>query len=178
MDHHLISVFTSVDHATKQRFLRVLDLSLRSATLPSKLVASFVKRLARVLVSTGVVIGVNDTMFVLSLMANLIKRHPRSSRLIHRKKTSMSMGKRLASDPFLASETDPLSTKALKSSLWEVEILMRKHHDMRVRDFTKMFKTNFTGKCNFFKAEEFIQYDALSALHKDLEEMDTAKIVE
>jgi len=88
------------------------------------------------------------------------------------------MGKRLASDPFLASETDPLSTKALKSSLWEVEILMRKHHDMRVRDFTKMFKTNFTGKCNFFKAEEFIQYDALSALHKDLEEMDTAKIVE
>ena len=104
VDHHVISVFTSVDHATKQRFLRVLDLSLRSPTLPSKLVASFVKRLARVLVAEGVVVGVNDTMFVLSLLANLIKRHPRAARLIHRKKTSLSMGRRMATDPFLHNE--------------------------------------------------------------------------
>jgi len=91
-----------VDHDTKARFLRVLDLSLRSSTLPSKLVAAFMKRLARVIVCEGTLLSVNDTMFTVSLIANLIKRHPRCLRLIHRKKTALSTGKRLSKDPFIA----------------------------------------------------------------------------
>jgi U3 small nucleolar RNA-associated protein 19 len=125
----LISVFNAVEHDTKMRFLRVLDLSLRSATLPSKLIAAFIKRLARVLVSDGVMLGINDTMFTVALIANLIKRHPRCLRLVHRNKSSMSMGRRMAIDPFLAEEADPLATKALKSSLWELEIIIKRHYD-------------------------------------------------
>ncbi len=37
----------------KARFLRLLDLSLRSPKLPSKLIAAFMKRLARVIVTYG-----------------------------------------------------------------------------------------------------------------------------
>ena len=118
------SVFT-MDHDTKARFLRLLDLSLRAPSLPSKLIASFLKRLARQIVTQGQVVLTSDIMFVISLVANLIKRHPRCYRLIHRKTTSISLGKRLSVDPFDAEEPDPLLTKSLKSSLWEIEIIMK-----------------------------------------------------
>ena len=118
-----------MDHDTKSRFLRLLDLSLRSPTLPSKLIASYLKRLARLIVSHGQVFITSDVMFVISLIANLIKRHPRCYRMIHRKTTSLSLGKRLSSDPYDAEEPDPLLTKALKSSLWELEIVMKQHYD-------------------------------------------------
>lgn len=118
------SVF-SMDHDTKSRFLRLLDLSLRAPTLPSKLIAAYLKRLARLIVSHGEVFATGDIMFIISLIANLVKRHPRCYRLIHRKTTSLSLGKRLSSDPYNADETDPLLSKALKSSLWELEIVMK-----------------------------------------------------
>ena len=47
-----ISVF-NMDSDTKVRFLRLLDLSLRAPTIPSKTIASFLKRLGRVMVSHG-----------------------------------------------------------------------------------------------------------------------------
>ena len=47
-----ISIF-SMDSETKVRFLRLLDLSLRAPTIPSKTIASFLKRLGRVMVSHG-----------------------------------------------------------------------------------------------------------------------------
>lgn len=37
----------------KSRFLRLLDLSLRSAVLPTQLIASFLKRLSRIIVTYG-----------------------------------------------------------------------------------------------------------------------------
>lgn len=67
----------------KSRFLRLLDLSLRSPKLPLKLVASFIKRLARVISEYGEGDS-SDIMFVISLIANLIKRHPRCAKLINR----------------------------------------------------------------------------------------------
>ena len=47
-----ISIF-QMDSDTKVRFLRLLDLSLRAPTIPSKTIASFLKRLGRVMVSHG-----------------------------------------------------------------------------------------------------------------------------
>ena len=118
-----------MDHDTKARFLRLLDLSLRAPTLPSKLIAAYLKRLARLMVSHGEVYATGDVMFVISLIANLIKRHPRCYRLIHRKTTSLSLGKRLSVDPYHAEEPDPLLSRALKSSLWELDVVMRQHFD-------------------------------------------------
>ena len=70
----------------KQGFLKLLDLSLRSSKIPSKVVAAFVKRLARLMVTEGHCNTQNDKMYVLSFIANIIKRHPRCLRLLHRAK--------------------------------------------------------------------------------------------
>jgi len=123
-----VSIF-QMDSDTKIRFLRLLDLSLRAPTLPSKTIASFVKRLGRVWVSHGAVQTASDAMFTISLVVNLIKRHPRCYRLVHRKHTSISLGKRFAEDPYDAEERDPLQTMALKSSLWELEVVLVHHYD-------------------------------------------------
>jgi U3 small nucleolar RNA-associated protein 19 len=113
-----------MDNDTKQRFLRLLDLSLRAPSLPSKLIASFLKRIGRQCVN-GVVTQPTDTLFCLSLIANLIKRHPRCVRLVTRDRNSLSLGIKMNDDPFMAEQVDPLKSRALKSSLWEVEILMK-----------------------------------------------------
>jgi U3 small nucleolar RNA-associated protein 19 len=95
------SIFSAgIDHESKARLLRLLDLSLRSASLPSKLVAAYIKRISRLIVNHGVVQAPSDIMFLVGLIANLLKRHPRCMRLLHRKKTSMSLGLHLTIDPF------------------------------------------------------------------------------
>jgi U3 small nucleolar RNA-associated protein 19 len=84
------SVF-DMDLDTKSRFTRLLDLSLRAHTLPSKLIAAFMKRLAREIIR-GSIWATNDILFTLALIANLAKRHTRTYRLITRKKNSLSLG--------------------------------------------------------------------------------------
>ena len=49
----IAEVVTIFKMPEKSRFLRLLDLSLRSTKLPTKLVASFLKRLCRIIVSYG-----------------------------------------------------------------------------------------------------------------------------
>lgn len=147
----LVSVF-QMDSDTKFKFLRLLDLSLRSPTLPSKTIASFLKRLGRLMVSYGVVQTASDAMFTVSLIVNLVKRHPRCYRMLHRKHTSISLGKRFAEDPYDAEETDPLLTMALKSSLWELEVVLTSHTDQSVRDFAKILKTEILTRPTQLKA--------------------------
>ena len=55
---------------------------------------------------------------VVVMVTNLIKRHPNCKVLIHRKVGSESKGE----DPFIDSEKDPVKTRALDSSLWELEV--------------------------------------------------------
>ena len=119
----LKSVF-NMDSDTKSRFMRLLDLSLRAPSLPSKLIASFMKRIAREILS-GNIWSTNDVLFGLSLIAKLAKRHPRTVRLLTRNKNSLSLGITLDQDPYEAQVADPLMTKALKSSLWEVQVVLK-----------------------------------------------------
>ena len=70
--------------------LKLIDLSLRSEKLPSKTVAAFMKRLARVLVDYGCCTTKDDKIYILGLIANLMRRHPRCIRLIHRAKKRRS----------------------------------------------------------------------------------------
>ena len=163
------SVF-SLDLDTKSRFCRLFDLSLRSSALPSKMIASFIKRLARLVVTHGVVYSLSDTMYVVSQIANLIHRHPRCYRLIHRKKTSISLGLRLSNDPYLEEEEDPLKTMAMKSSLWELEVIMKQHSDQRIRDFCKVFKSDVVSRTSFniMKCETYASADPLDLLKQDL----------
>lgn len=98
----------------------------------------------------------NDLLFCLSLLANLAKRHPRTYRLLTRNENSLSLGITMTQDPFKCLEADPLQTRALRSSLWEVQIIMKQHQDTRVRDYCKIFKTDLMAKTNYQKVDQFV----------------------
>jgi hypothetical protein len=111
-------------------------------------------------------------MFVISFTTNLIKRHQKCFRLLHRR-SALTMT--LESDPYKANEADPLQTNALKSSLWELDTVMRQHVDSNIRQYTKVFKTDFLRKSALFKCEEFTQADPLAVLLQELEDVNNEK---
>ena len=106
----------------KSRFLRLLDLSLRSPVLPTQLIASFLKRLSRVCTTYGACFTSQDIMFVIAFSTNLMKRHPKCMRLIHRRAASIQIMK---NDPYKEDSDDPMESRALQSSLWELDTIMR-----------------------------------------------------
>ena len=168
----VISVFTSIAHEEKVRFLRLLDLSLRSAKIPSKVIAAFIKRLCRVMMTYGCCLTQSDKMYVISFIANMIKRHPRCVRLIHRKKKLYKESQSFETDPFKHEEVDPSKSKALKSSLWELETLIKTEFDESVRNYCKLFKGDISRKTSFFKCEEFSGMDSLSSIADDIKAID------
>lgn len=166
----LQSVFNMPD---KSRFLRLLDLSLRSPVLPTQLIASFLKRICRTVSTYGVCFTSQDIMFVISFVTNLTKRHPKCMRLLHRKAAQVEYD--LVNDPYKEDETDPMETRALKSSLWEIESIMRQHLDSSVRNYAKVFKTDFLRKAAFFKCDDFTQADPIQVLMQELQDVNNEK---
>ena len=54
----ITSIFNMEEHPEeKKRFLRLLDLSLRSPKLPSRVVAAFLKRICRLMVVNGLTVA-------------------------------------------------------------------------------------------------------------------------
>ncbi|KAH7103707.1 CBF-domain-containing protein [Auriculariales sp. MPI-PUGE-AT-0066] len=96
----------------RARFLRVLERMLSSTHLPATLIASFIKRLARLSLSAPPA----AIVAILPLTYNLLKTHPTCMVLIHR---DVEPGKDI--DPYNANESSPFLSNALDSSLWELE---------------------------------------------------------
>jgi U3 small nucleolar RNA-associated protein 19 len=90
----------------------------RNQMLPGHLVAAFSKRLCRCALSAPP----SGNLFCLALVSNLLRKHPECACLIHRQS-----GDEMA-DAFVATENDPVKTRALQSSLWELAALERHHH--------------------------------------------------
>jgi len=65
----------------KSRFFHSIDLFLSSTHLPAYLVAAFIKKFSRMLLFTPA----PDLLMVLTLVKNLLIRHPSTHILIHRK---------------------------------------------------------------------------------------------
>lgn len=107
-----ISWISSCNHrkSINERFFK--DNS-SSRHLPASLVASFVKRLARL----GLLIPQHDQCLILTFIYNLILRHPTVRVLIDRQDEQSSMN-----DKYSSEERDPNKTNAIDSSLWEVEV--------------------------------------------------------
>mmetsp|Transcript_118803 Transcript_118803/g.165527 ORF Transcript_118803/g.165527 Transcript_118803/m.165527 type:complete len:104 (-) Transcript_118803:150-461(-) len=88
------------------------------------------------------------------------------------------MNMTLSSDPFKFDEADPRKTKAHRSCLWELETLMKNHYDQRVRDFCKLFKTNFMQKTVFYKTEQLLSAEGegpVDQLIADLKSVEAVK---
>lgn len=158
-----------------KRFLKVLEGSLLSSSVPIMIVISFVKvnpsitqKLARLSLKTEV----NTTILILCIIFNIIKTHPKSVSLLSGKlkkgflKTKNT--NELEDEDFLPEEEientgvstispydqfdnlerDPFKTKANRSGLWELYTL-KTHYCSKVRKIVKRFESDFLKAANF-----------------------------
>jgi U3 small nucleolar RNA-associated protein 19 len=102
----------------RSRFLRMLDIFLSSTHLPATLIASFAKRLSRMALRAPAA----AIVVVIPFVWNLCKRHKHCLGLLHREfgNDRLDMGPAGLPDPYDATESDPLKTNAIQSSLWEL----------------------------------------------------------
>ncbi|KAJ1635090.1 CBF/Mak21 family-domain-containing protein [Pavlovales sp. CCMP2436] len=138
----------------RERFFLMAELFLGSALLPAYLTAAFVKRLAR----HALTAPPDACQVALALALNLIIRHPELSVLVHR---TAGLGAvagpadatdggaddtraRLHGDPYLPDEPLPERSRALESSLWEVQSL-RAHYLPAVAQIADKFSLPMHG---------------------------------
>ncbi|XP_029082807.1 nucleolar complex protein 4 homolog isoform X2 [Monodon monoceros] len=103
----------------RARFFHLADLFLSSSHLPAYLVAAFTKRLARLALTAPP----EALLTVLPFICNLLRRHPACRVLVHRPR-----GPELDADPYDPREEDPARSRALESSLWELQALQQHYH--------------------------------------------------
>uniref|UniRef100_A0A8D1NXH0 CCAAT-binding factor domain-containing protein n=1 Tax=Sus scrofa TaxID=9823 RepID=A0A8D1NXH0_PIG len=103
----------------RARFFHLADLFLSSSHLPAYLVAAFAKRLARLALTAPP----EALLMVLPFICNLLRRHPACRVLVHRPR-----GPELDADPYDPEEEDPAQSRALESSLWELQALQQHYH--------------------------------------------------
>ncbi|KAM7050687.1 nucleolar complex protein 4 homolog isoform 1-T2 [Molossus nigricans] len=103
----------------RARFFHLADLFLSSSHLPAYLVAAFAKRLSRLSLTAPP----EALLMVLPFICNLLRRHPACRVLVHRPR-----GPELDADPYDPGEEDPAKSRALESSLWELQALQRHYH--------------------------------------------------
>lgn len=99
----------------KPRLFHLAEIFLSSSYLPEMLVAAFAKRLARL----ALIAPPQDIIIIIFFIGNLIIRHPGLKRLI----CDSNNGQEISDDPFLMDESDPNKSRALESSLWEIQLL-------------------------------------------------------
>ena len=102
----------------RTRFFKLLVKCLTgSQMLPAYLVAAFCKRLCRCALNAPP----SSALFVLALVSNLIRKHGECACLVHRSGKEME-------DPYDPDAKDPAMSKAIESSLWELNALERHYH--------------------------------------------------
>lgn len=134
----------------RSRFFRLCDLFLSSTHLSANLVASFIKRLARLSLTAsapGVVI-------VIPFVYNMLKRHPTCMVMLQNLEVDSEYN-----DTFYSDEIDPLKTHALGSSLWELETLMSHYHP-NVATLAKIFGEPFRKPS--YNLEDFLDWSYMS----------------
>ena len=149
-------------HANHRRgFFSLMDVFLKSPALPAYLVASFIKRFARLSLSAPPA----GAMVCVAFIHNLIRRHKSCAVLVHRENAPA-----VDADPFNADEQDPAKTNALKSSLWEMETL-RAHYFPQVPKMVSLLERDLTDRV---KSKELEMGDLCAASYATLidEEMD------
>ncbi|XP_068127696.1 nucleolar complex protein 4 homolog isoform X2 [Hyperolius riggenbachi] len=107
----------------RARFFHLANLFLSSTHLPVYLVAAFAKRLSRLSLTAPPQV----LLMIIPFICNLIRRHPACRPLIHRPDADVT------SDPYIMEEQDPAKSRALESSLWEIEALQNHYYPNVVR---------------------------------------------
>lgn len=140
----------------RSRFFRLVDTFLSSSMLPSKMIASFIKRICHLALwapPSGVLI-------TLPLVFNLLRKHPLCIQMIHNN----------SSEPkdtiFLVNELDPSHTNAIDSSLWELQML-KKHYCPQISKLASIFEESLARPS--YDLEDFLDQTYKSLIDLDLE---------
>lgn len=139
----------------RSKFFRLLDTFLASTHLPATLVASFIKRLAR-LTLNGPPAGV---VAVVPWIYNLLKKHPTCTFMIHREFRTEEEREQIEQagldDPFKEDEESPYNTNAYDSSLWEI-VMLQTHYHPNVATIAKIISEQFTK--HSYNLEDFLDH--------------------
>lgn len=143
----------------RSRFFRLLNVFMSSTHLPAAMVASFIKRLARLALHAppAAVVAVVPWVY------NMLKAHPACTFMLHREmrtdEETQELEQRGMDDPFDADEPDPMETNAMDSSLWELESLQRHYHP-NVASLAKIISEQFTKAS--YNLEDFLDHSYAS----------------
>ncbi|KAA1098776.1 hypothetical protein PGTUg99_015527 [Puccinia graminis f. sp. tritici] len=174
----------------RPRFFRMLEVFLSSTHLPVNIVASFVKKIARL----SLFAPPAATISVVPFCYNLIKLHPTVMALLHRlpDPNSKSLkalpinGKLLfipflffsnplmgvffggRVDPFKLDEPDPLKTDAIFSSAWEL-VGLRSHYLASISTLFKVFQESFDKPK--YDLEDFLDHSYSTLIDTELTRM-------
>ena len=142
----------------RSRFFRLLCNFLGSTHLPVVLVASFIKRFGRLCLHSPT----PGIVAIVPWIYNLLKGHPTCSFMIHRLPQAESIE---FNDPFQATEKDPMKTRAIESSLWEIETLQAHYHP-NIAAIGRIISEQFTKHA--YHIEDFLDhsYGSVSCSHR------------
>ncbi|OBA19154.1 CBF-domain-containing protein [Metschnikowia bicuspidata var. bicuspidata NRRL YB-4993] len=139
----------------RSRFFRLCDLFLSSTHLAANLVASFIKKLARLSLAASS----PAVVIVIPFIYNLLKRHPTCMVLLQNTSADSEY-----TDTYDDAEKDPLNTGAMGSSLWELETLMSHYHP-NVATLAKIFSEPFRKPS--YRMEDFLDWSYLTLLESE-----------
>ncbi|KAL2757416.1 hypothetical protein ACRALDRAFT_1068012 [Sodiomyces alcalophilus JCM 7366] len=149
----------------RSRFFRLMDTFLASTHLPALLVASFIKRLARLALNAPPA----AVVFIVPWTYNILKRHPTCTFMLHRELRDPDEKKRVENegfeDPFLPDEADPMETQAIDSCLWEL-VQLQQHYHPNVATIAKIVSEQFTKQS--YNIEDFLDHSYSSLLEAEM----------
>ncbi|OAA64310.1 ribosome biogenesis protein [Niveomyces insectorum RCEF 264] len=149
----------------RSRFFRLLDTFLASTHLPAQLVASFLKRLARLCLHAPPAAIVT----VVPWIYNTLKAHPLCTFMIHRVPRTAAERDALAreglADPFRPDEADPMQTQAIDSCLWEI-VQLQSHYHPNVATIAKIISEQFTKQA--YNVEDFLDHSYQSMFDAEI----------
>ncbi|KAI8230306.1 hypothetical protein K4K54_000913 [Colletotrichum sp. SAR 10_86] len=149
----------------RSRFFRLMDTFLASTHLPAVLVASFIKRLARLSLNAPP----SAIVYIVPWMYNIFKRHPQCTFMLHREtrepEIKALMETQGVNDPFVEDEADPMETNAIDSCLWEI-VQLQTHYHPNVATIAKILSEQFTKQS--YNIEDFLDHSYSSLLEAEM----------
>lgn len=153
----------------RNRFFRLLDQFMASTHLPTAMVASFIKRLARLSLQAppGAIVWTVPWVY------NMLKRHPACTFMLHRSyhpthliyASHPEYTEEGMDDPFDALQPDPMLTNAIDSSLWELHTL-QDHWHPSVATLAKILGEQFTKRD--YQLEDFLDHSYAGLIDAEL----------
>lgn len=149
----------------RSKFMRLLDTFLSSTHLPAVLLASFIKRLSRLALSSppGAIVAIVPFLY------NLFKKHPQTTFMMHRviadPTNAVLVEKEGFQDPFDDEEQDPMLTGAIDSCIWEI-VQLQSHYHPNVATIAKIVSEQFTKQS--YNIEDFLDHSYQSLIDAEM----------